>query len=98
MLHDLMAGPDRDDERWPSADRAKLSFGGQPFAYPQAVELVRPWPLRMAYDAARNSARGRAVLEAASQWLRGARGGTGSGRVGAPARPCAASQLHGSLP
>jgi hypothetical protein len=29
----------------------------------------------MAYDAARNSTRGRAVLDAASQWLRGARGG-----------------------
>ncbi len=83
MLHDLMAAPDRDDDRWPSADRAKLAFGGRPFAYPQAVELVRPWPLRAAYDAARNSARGRAALEAASQRLRGARGG---------------AQLHGSRP
>jgi hypothetical protein len=75
MLHDLLTGAERNDERWPSADRAKLSFGGQPFAYPQAVELVRPWPVRMAYDAARNSTRGRALLDAASQWLRGARGG-----------------------
>jgi hypothetical protein len=77
MLRDLMGGAERDEERWPSADRAKLSFGGQPFAYPQAVELVRPRPLRTAYDIARGSDRGRAMLEAASQRLRGAHGRVG---------------------
>jgi Acetyltransferase (GNAT) domain len=99
MLHDLMAAPERDDERWPSADRAKLSFGGQPFAYPQPVELVRPWPLRAAYDAARRSTRGRTVLEAASQRLRGARGGAGPHGGGTQdAGPGSGAQLHGSLP
>ena len=73
MLRDLVDGvPGREDD-WPSADRAKLSFGGRPFVYPTAVESIRPWPVRVAYDAARRDPRGRRLIEATSQRLRGAR-------------------------
>ena len=92
MLHDLMAAPDRDDERWPSADRAKLAFGGQPFAYPQAVELVRPWPLRTAYDAARDST-------AAGQRSRRRRSGCAApAEVGGGVREGAARRSAARLP
>jgi lipid II:glycine glycyltransferase (peptidoglycan interpeptide bridge formation enzyme) len=54
-----------------STDQPKLTFGGRPFRYPQAVELVGPAPLRMAYDLARHSARGRKVISGAQRVLRG---------------------------
>jgi hypothetical protein len=76
MLRDLLAGG-TDDERWPSADRAKLSFGGHPHAYPPAVELIEAWPARLLYDAVRRSGRGRRALDALEQRLRGAPGGQG---------------------
>jgi hypothetical protein len=76
MLHDLLAG-ETDDERWPSADRAKISFGGSPYAYPPAVELIPVRPARVLYDWARRSSRGRRVLQELEQRLRGARGGRG---------------------
>lgn len=73
MLDDLLAGRPRDDRRWPSADSAKLSYGGVPFRYPGAVEQIRPAAVRAAYDVVRRSDRGRALLDGAAQRLRGAR-------------------------
>jgi GNAT acetyltransferase-like protein len=78
MLRDLLAAS-TDDERWPSADRAKLSFGGRPYPYPPAVELIGAWPVRLLYDAARRSNRGRRVLRELEQRLRGARSGEHGG-------------------
>jgi hypothetical protein len=52
-------------------DQPKLTFGGTAFRYPQAVELVAPAPLRVAYDLARRSHRGRSVIDRARVALRG---------------------------
>jgi hypothetical protein len=54
-----------------STDQPKLTFGGRPFRYPQAVELVGPAPLRMIYDLAWQSPRGRQVISGAQRVLRG---------------------------
>jgi lipid II:glycine glycyltransferase (peptidoglycan interpeptide bridge formation enzyme) len=54
-----------------SCDQPKLTFGGTPFRYPPAVELVTPAPLRVTYDLARRSARGRQALHRAQVALRG---------------------------
>jgi hypothetical protein len=77
MLRDLLAGVSDDDGRWPSADRAKLSFGGHAYAYPPAVERIEAWPARLLYDLARRSTRGRRVLQALESRLRGAYSGDG---------------------
>jgi lipid II:glycine glycyltransferase (peptidoglycan interpeptide bridge formation enzyme) len=61
-LDDLAAGT-RWCESWPGPDKAKLSFGGEPFRYPEPVELIRPAALRMAFDATRNSNLGRCGLD-----------------------------------
>jgi lipid II:glycine glycyltransferase (peptidoglycan interpeptide bridge formation enzyme) len=76
MLADLQAGRTANEEAWPGGDRAKLSFGGTPFAYPPAVERIAP-PARWVYDGTTRSAAGRRLLAAASERLRGARGGHG---------------------
>ena len=73
MLDDLLAGRTDDPERWPGADRAKLSFGGSAYAYPTAVERITPAPLRAAYDAVRRDPRGRAAVRALAERLRGTR-------------------------
>ena len=72
MLLDLLAGAPVSEHAWPSGDRAKLSFGGLPYAYPPPVELVRPVALRRGYDALRGTKRGRRLLDVLSQRLRGA--------------------------
>lgn len=72
MLDDLLAGRTGVEESWPGADRAKLSFGGVPFAYPPAVERVAP-PVRWTYDRLERSSSGRRLLAAATERLRGAR-------------------------
>jgi Acetyltransferase (GNAT) domain len=72
MLRDLLAGDTGNEERWPSGDRAKLSFGGRPHAYPPPVELIAPRAARAAYDALRGRPRGRRMIDALSQRLRGA--------------------------
>jgi lipid II:glycine glycyltransferase (peptidoglycan interpeptide bridge formation enzyme) len=58
-----------------SCDQPKLTFGGTPFCYPQAVELVTPAPLRVAYHVVRSSPRGRRGLHRAQVALRGHAGG-----------------------
>ncbi|MHC1559591.1 lipid II:glycine glycyltransferase FemX [Actinomycetospora sp. C-140] len=73
MLDDLLAGRTDDPERWPGGDRAKLSFGGVPYAYPPAVERIVPAPVRLAYDTVRRHPRGRAAVRALAERLRGAR-------------------------
>ncbi|WP_018331142.1 lipid II:glycine glycyltransferase FemX [Actinomycetospora chiangmaiensis] len=72
MLADLAAGRTDREESWPGADRAKLSFGGVPYAYPPAVEQLSP-PARWALDGATRSAAGRRLLAVATERLRGAR-------------------------
>lgn len=54
-----------------SADQPKLTFGGTAFRYPPAMELVAPAALRLAYDVARRSHRGRAAIDRARVALRG---------------------------
>jgi hypothetical protein len=54
-------------------DQPKLTFGGTPFRYPPAVELVTPPSLRMAYDVARRSPPGRQAIAWAQQAMRGRR-------------------------
>lgn len=61
-VRDAIARGIRDDESWPSADRAKMAFGGAAFRYPSPVELIRPYPLRLAYDVARRSRLGRSLI------------------------------------
>jgi len=60
-------------ESWPGPDKAKLSFGGEPFRYPEPVELVRPAALRMAFDAVRNSQLGRCELDRILVWMQARR-------------------------
>jgi lipid II:glycine glycyltransferase (peptidoglycan interpeptide bridge formation enzyme) len=52
------------------ADQPKLTFGGQPFRYPPAVDLVTPGLVRTGYDLAWRSNRGRRTIEAVSEALR----------------------------
>jgi len=55
----------------PPTDQPKLTFGGRPFRYPPPVELLAPEPLRVAYDVARRSRRGRQAIKGAQRALRG---------------------------
>ncbi|MDT0352606.1 lipid II:glycine glycyltransferase FemX [Pseudonocardia charpentierae] len=43
-------------------DQPKLTFGGTPYRYPPAVEMITPALLRVVYDLARASQRGRRAL------------------------------------
>ena len=54
----------------PSTDQPKLTFGGTPFRYPPAVELLAPAPLRVAYDLARRSPVAPSAIKAAQRALR----------------------------
>jgi lipid II:glycine glycyltransferase (peptidoglycan interpeptide bridge formation enzyme) len=71
VLRDATGSDTRDSSDWPSHDRAKMSFGGEVFRYPQPVESIRPFPLRIAYDAAVRNAMGRSVVERVKSTLRG---------------------------
>lgn len=53
--------------------RFKASFGGRPYRFPQAVEMVRPAPVRWAYDLSRRDERGRKLLRMLRRRLRGGR-------------------------
>jgi hypothetical protein len=63
----------RSCESWPGPDKAKLSFGGEPFRYPAPVELIRPAALRLAFDAAMTSWFGRRGIEQVRILLRARR-------------------------
>jgi lipid II:glycine glycyltransferase (peptidoglycan interpeptide bridge formation enzyme) len=71
MLSDMIDRGIRSSDDWPSAQRAKLSFNGTPFRYPQPVELIRPWPVRVLYDFLRHNERGARLIAAAKVMLRG---------------------------
>lgn len=70
MLDDMLDRDIRSSDDWPGAHRAKLSFNGEPFRYPAAVELVRPFVLRFAYEVARSSTRGRRLINVAKTAIR----------------------------
>lgn len=72
-LHDAVDRGIRSNAAWPGPDHAKMSFGGTPFRYPGPVELIRPAPVRCAYDAANGSTLGRAVLDNVKARLRSRR-------------------------
>ena len=70
-LHALLDGGERADVS--PTDQPKLTFGGTPFRYPPAVELVTPPSLRVAYDVARRFPQGRHAIGWAQQAMRGRR-------------------------
>lgn len=57
----------------PAADQPKVTFGGTAFRYPTAVEIIRPAPLRMAYDLAWRSETGQRLFREVKSLLRGSR-------------------------
>ncbi len=74
-LHDetlraLLAGQDGHSDSWPSADQAKVAFGGSPYRYPSAVEMINPAPVRAAYDLSRRWAGGRRLVARATRRFR----------------------------
>ncbi len=79
----LLDGPDHSTDAVPtdsvpsdavhSADQPKVTFGGTAFRYPTAVEMIRPAPLRMAYDLAWRSETGRRLFREVKSLLRGSR-------------------------
>ncbi|MBO0873236.1 MAG: GNAT family N-acetyltransferase [Pseudonocardia sp.] len=71
MLVDMIDNGIHSSDEWPSAQRSKLSFNGTPFRYPTAVELIRPAPVRAAYDVLRRNERGAKIIAAAKVMLRG---------------------------
>jgi lipid II:glycine glycyltransferase (peptidoglycan interpeptide bridge formation enzyme) len=73
MLSDMIDHGIRSSAEWPSAQRSKLQFNGQPFRYPTPVELVRPTLVRRAYDWGTSHAGGRRIVNAAKDTLRGNR-------------------------
>lgn len=61
-----------------SIDQPKLTFGGTPYRYPPAVELIRPAAARSAYDLTIRHPLGRRGIELARDLLRGTRLGRGA--------------------
>lgn len=72
-LDALLNGDDSDADSWPTADQPKVTFGGTAYRYPTPVEMIRPMPLRLAYDLARRSVAGRRIFTTAKNVFRGAR-------------------------
>ncbi|MGH3932015.1 MAG: lipid II:glycine glycyltransferase FemX [Pseudonocardiaceae bacterium] len=68
-------GVNREGEMWPTSDQPKVTFGGTPYRYPIPVEMIKPAPLRMAYDLAWCSAVGRRGITVAKNMLRGSQQG-----------------------
>ncbi len=70
----LVAGrvPGHDDVN--GSDRFKLSFGGEAYLLPPAVELARPALLLKGYDLAQSSERGRKAVRGLRRRLRGGAG------------------------
>jgi len=72
-LRTLVDGAPGDETSWDGADRFKIRFGGTAYRYPTPVEMIRPWPLRLAYDLSRRFPGGRTLVRRAAQRLRGGR-------------------------
>ncbi len=70
MLDDMIERGIRMTDEWPSAHRSKLAFGGEPFRYPVAVEMVRPAPVRWAYDFATGNRHGQRLIRFVKDCLR----------------------------
>ncbi|MGH3824420.1 MAG: lipid II:glycine glycyltransferase FemX [Pseudonocardiaceae bacterium] len=69
----LLDGADPNAESLPTADQPKVTFGGTAFRYPTAVEMIRPAPLRMAYEFAWRSETGQRLFGEVKSLLRGSR-------------------------
>jgi lipid II:glycine glycyltransferase (peptidoglycan interpeptide bridge formation enzyme) len=61
----LLAGSPADIRALAGPDQYKARFGGQVFTYPPPVEMIRPAAVRIAYDLARRTTAGRAVVDRA---------------------------------
>ena len=70
MLDDMIERGIRMTDEWPSAHRSKLAFGGEPFRYPVAVEMVRPALVRWAYDFATGNRHGQRLIRFVKDCLR----------------------------
>jgi GNAT acetyltransferase-like protein len=55
----------------PSVDRFKISFGGTPYRYPPAVEMIHSPVLRITYDLTRQWPAGRQLIAQATRIARG---------------------------
>lgn len=69
----LIDGGQLDHSTVSGSDAFKLSFGGEAYFLPPAVELARPRQLLGLYDITRRSERGRSMLDTARRQLRGGR-------------------------
>jgi lipid II:glycine glycyltransferase (peptidoglycan interpeptide bridge formation enzyme) len=69
MLDDMINRGIHTSDDWPSAHRSKLAFNGAPFRYPIAVEMVRPTPVRWAYDVATRRRHGQRLITVAKNLL-----------------------------
>jgi hypothetical protein len=78
----LAAGGPLDVESLDSPDRYKIRFGGQPYRYPDPVELIPSPALRASYDLMQGARGGRAALAFAQMFIRTGR--PGSKRTGHP--------------
>lgn len=70
MLADMLDKGIRSSDAWPSGHRSKLAFNGEPFRYPPAVELLRPFAVRWVYDMARRNTYGRRMIVRVKSALR----------------------------
>lgn len=73
MLTDMIDRGIHSSDEWPSAQRSKLQFNGQPFRYPTPVERVHPAALRVVYDLAIAHPAGTRLVNKAKDMLRGNR-------------------------
>jgi lipid II:glycine glycyltransferase (peptidoglycan interpeptide bridge formation enzyme) len=73
MLTDMIDRGIHSSDEWPSAQRSKLQFNGQPFRYPTPVERVHPPALRAVYDLAIAHPAGTRLVNKVKDALRGNR-------------------------
>jgi lipid II:glycine glycyltransferase (peptidoglycan interpeptide bridge formation enzyme) len=71
VLDDMLDRGIRYSDAWPGSQRAKVSFGGVPFRYPQPIELISSPTLRAAYDLSRRWKGGQQLIANAQTLLRG---------------------------
>jgi len=69
----MMCDGNSNEEDLPGPDRFKLGFGGTPFTYPPAVELIGSRGLRGAYDLARRWSGGKRLISIARLSMRSGR-------------------------
>ncbi|HEX4252010.1 MAG TPA: GNAT family N-acetyltransferase [Pseudonocardia sp.] len=74
MLADMIDRGIHCCDSWPSAQRGKLAFNGQPFRYPTPVERIHPRSARRLYDYVMSHRGGLAVVGTMKDLLRGNRG------------------------